>query len=303
MIRDDLNRDGHPLIRLESDELRVDIVPGIGGRIVSVFSKALRHEFLWKNERLSLQLCPSGSTYDSNFYGGIDEMLPSDLAENIGDVDSPDHGELWTTPLTCVVKDDALTMEGVLTLTGLHYEKRLQLERDTPRIRLDYRITNRGGRQRAFMWKMHAAVAIEAGDVVECPARKGRAESLEWSRWNSVEPFDWPMIEGQPAHTIPPMGSGADFFCLYDLERGEVAWRRPSLGACFRYTFDTSVFPCVWWFASYGQLDNHYVAVLEPCTSLRLSVADAMETGECSILAAGDTLATSVSLYAGPSKE
>jgi hypothetical protein len=303
MIRDDLNCDGHPLIRLESDELRVDVAPGIGGRIVSIFNKALQHEFLWKNERLSLTLCAPGSKYDQNFYGGIDEMLPSDLVEAIGEVDSPDHGELWTTPLTHTIEKHTLIMAGTLGICGLRYEKRMTLDVDAPRIQLDYGITNAADAERAFMWKMHAAVAIEAGDVIECPAKKGRAEYLEWSRWDSLEPFDWPMIQGQPAHIIPLIGSGADFFCLYDLERGEVTWHRPSLGASFKYTFDTSVFPCVWWFASYGQLDGHYVAVLEPCTSLRLSVADAMPARECSILAPGETLDTSLTLYAGPLME
>lgn len=303
MIRDDVKCDGQRLIRLESDQLRVDVAPGVGGRIVSVFSKVLQHEFLWRNSGLSLSLCPPGSSYDPNFYGGIDEMLPSDLAETIGNIDSPDHGELWTTELTYAVENETLNLAGTPAICGLRYEKRMSLDEDVPRIRFDYRITNTADADRAFMWKMHAAVAIEAGDVIECPSRKGRAEFLDWSRWDSLEPFDWPTIQGRPANIIPPIGKDADFFCLYDLERGEVTWRRASLGACFKYTFDPSVFPCVWWFASYGKLNGHYVAVLEPCTSLRLSVAEAKRNSECSILAPGETLATSLSLYAGPAME
>jgi hypothetical protein len=39
-----------------------------------------------------------GADYDSNFYGGIDELIPNDIPENIDGIDDPDHGELWTTP-------------------------------------------------------------------------------------------------------------------------------------------------------------------------------------------------------------
>jgi hypothetical protein len=303
MIRDDLNRDKQRLIRLESAQLMVDIAPGVGGRTVSIFNKPLQHEFLWNNAQLSLTRCPAGSPYDPNFYGGIDEMLPSDLAETIGEIDAPDHGELWTTSLAYAIENETLALSGTLIGCGLHYEKRMWLDENEPRIRFEYRITNTANSLRGFMWKMHAAVAVEAGDVIECPAGKARVEDLDWSRLDSTEPFDWPTFRGRAANVIPPKGHSADFFCLYELEQGEAAWRRPSQNLCLRYTFDPAIFPCVWWFASYGKLDGHYVAVLEPCTSLRLSVAQAMRAGECSVLAPGETLNTSLSLYAGSISE
>ena len=99
--------DGVPLVRLESEHLQVDVAPGIGGRIVSLREKAGGHEFLWRNERLRLQRVAPGSTYDPNFYGGIDELLPNDIPERIDGVDCPDHGELWTMALETEVFLDA----------------------------------------------------------------------------------------------------------------------------------------------------------------------------------------------------
>jgi len=98
-LSSDLHLDDIPLVRLESEWLRVDVAPGVGGRIVSLIEKASGHEFLWCNSRLPLSLLPPGSTYDPNFFGGIDELLPNDLPEEVNGIPCPDHGELWTLPL------------------------------------------------------------------------------------------------------------------------------------------------------------------------------------------------------------
>ena len=40
-IQDGLEVDGTPVVRLESDHLRVDVAPSVGGRIISVVEKTL----------------------------------------------------------------------------------------------------------------------------------------------------------------------------------------------------------------------------------------------------------------------
>src|SRR6266702_2984770 len=105
-IREDLKLDGIPLVRLESDFLKVDVSPGVGGRIISLVEKHSGHEFLWRNSKLKLESLPGGSEYDPNFYGGIDELLPNDIPEMINGICCPDHGELWTTSLTHVIEGD-----------------------------------------------------------------------------------------------------------------------------------------------------------------------------------------------------
>ncbi len=299
-IHEDMDLDGLPVVRLESDHLVVDVVPEVGGRIVRIREKSTGHEFLWTNERLDLERVAPGSQYDPNFYGGIDELLPSDLPEPIGDFESPDHGELWTTPLEARIEGDRLVVSGRLPISGLEYERGMTLRADGPAVDLSYRIANRAASRRDFLWKLHAALRIAPGDVIQCPARRGQVVDLEWSRFHTLEPFDWPTIESQAANVIPEKTDTTDFFYLFDLESGEMAWRRPTAGLVFRYRFDTKVFPYAWLFASYGGLDGHYTAVLEPCTSMPLSVSEAAALGQCSSLEPGEVLETQVTLEAGP---
>lgn len=294
--------DGTPVVRMENDFLRVDVAPGVGGRVVSLVDLVTGYEFLWHNAALKLERLAPGSEYDPNFYGGVDELLPNDIPESINGVDSPDHGELWTSELSGRVDGASLVMNGTLPINGLGYERRMTLRPAERVIDLDYRIENLTGERRVFMWKLHAALNIGPGDQIVCPARKVTVPDLEWSRWNSLGSFDWPIIEGQRADLIPPLDGTMDFLHLTDLEAGKMALKKASRGLIFEYEFDTEVFPYAWLFASFGAFLGHYTALLEPCSTMPISVAEADELGQCSVLQPGEKLETRVSIYAGPSR-
>ena len=76
----------------ENDFIKFKIIPDLGGKILSIFNKQLGKEFLWRNENLLLQTHQAGADYDANFYGGIDELIPNDIPENVDGTEYPDHG-------------------------------------------------------------------------------------------------------------------------------------------------------------------------------------------------------------------
>lgn len=296
---ENLTLDGVPLVRLESEHLRVEVAPGVGGRVVSLVEKTGGHEFLWRNPGLRLACLPAGSEYDPNFFGGIDELLPNDIPEEIDGIACPDHGELWTLPLAWRREGPRLTLEGVLPRFGLRYERGMSLRPDGPYLDLTYRITNPTGQARPFLWKLHAALAIEPGDVIDCPAGRAQVVDAHYSRFGTVAPFAWPTVEGQAANLIPAADGTMDFFYLFDLRAGRLAWRRPSAGLEFVYEFDAGVFPFAWLFASYGGFLGHYTVVLEPCTAMPMAVNEAAARRQCSVLQPGQSLETRVTIGAG----
>lgn len=297
---DEVTLEGVRLVQMQSDHLSVDVAPGVGGRVVSLRHKPTGQELLWRNSALTLERLPAFSEYDPNFYGGIDELIPNDVPERLDDHDEPDHGELWTTPLEYHVEGRELVLNGRLPVCGLVYERRIRPAEDEPRLELHYRIHNPTDRLQQFMWKLHPALAIAPGDVIECPAGKGRVPDLQWSCRKTSEPFDWPVIQGERADLIPPKNGTLDFFYLYDLRRGEISLNRPSVGLRLTFSFDTSVFPYAWIFASYGGFRDHYVVILEPCSTMHLSVNEAIQAGRCSRLRPGQTLETMIAVNVAP---
>ena len=298
---DQFDNDQIHIVRMENSSLRVDIAPGIGGRVVSLFNKTLEREFLWVNPGVALRLSQPGDAYDPVFYGGIDEVIPGDFPEQIGRLDCPDHGELWTLPLDHSIEQDALVLSGFLPRWGLAYQKRITLgsaER-SQWIDMDYRIENRSDERRVFLWKLHAALKIQAGDWIDCPAKTAVAADPQWSRWEQKDPFAWPLINGERADRIPAADGTTDFLFLYDLTAGRLGLRSPANGCELSIGFDRQVFPYACTFSSYGGLDGHYTAVLEPCTAMPVSVNEAARLNQCSVLEAGEVLTTRVSIYAG----
>ena len=299
IIHQGLQLDGVPLIRLESAQLQVDVAPTVGGRVVRLIDKKSGYDFLWRNTNLPLELKASGSEYDPNFYGGIDELLPNDPAEKIDGVDCPDHGELWTIPLQAHISGERLRLLGRLPKFGLEYQREMQLRPESPWLDCKYRITNATDKPRHFLWKLHAALAVQEGDLIECPARQAQIVDPAYSRFKTTTPFAWPSLEGRATNVVPARNGTMDFFYLFGLTYGEMFWRRPSAGLKFGYRFDTKIFPYAWLFASWGGFLGHYTIILEPCTTMPMSVNEAAARQQCSYLDPGQTIETEVSLYAG----
>ncbi len=290
------------LIRLENKYLQVDVFPDGGGKIVSIYNKKLKYEFLWKNEALNLDAYKPGTEYDPVFYGGVDELIPNDIPENVDGMEFPDHGELWTKALDVFLEDGVLKLQGILPVSKLNYQKSIWLDKNGPLIHTDYTIINENNQPVKFLWKLHAALKIKAGDRILCRAGKGQVIDPEYSRFKQIESFHWPVLEQTDVSVIPDKNGTMDFFYVYDLADGEVGFENVD-GHYFGYTFDKSVFPYVWLFASYGGFLNHYTAILEPCTTMPISVNDASSLGQTKILQPGEFLTTSVTTLAGSSKD
>jgi hypothetical protein len=293
---------GLEIISAESALLKVDLVPAAGGRIIRICNKKLGKDFLWTNSGAELAAHAQGADYDSNFFGGIDELIPNDMPEKIGGIEYPDHGELWTTHLNALVSENAITVEGLLPLSGLHYRKTLRLDPEEPLIDLDYRIRNDSDTERAFLWKLHAALLIEAGDYLHTDAKKAMVVDPAYSRFKETGEFNWPRIEDVNASLVPEKNDSVDFFYLYDITKGEMGLVTGEGKYLFSYRYDKSIFPFQWYFASYGGFLNHYTAILEPCSGMPMSVEEAKKKNQCSILKAGEELNSTVQIYAGENR-
>jgi len=290
---------GIEILTLETDHLTCSIIPALGGKIWSLYNKHLGKEFLWTNPNLPMQLQEPGVDYDANFLGAIDELIPNDMIESVDSIDYPDHGELWTTDLEYSHADNRITVSGLLALSGLHYTKTIFADPNSPAVYMDYAIKNTTNEPRHFLWKLHAALRIEAGDQLLTNAKYGQVVDPAYSRFKDTAPFKWPVIEGTNASIVPPKGDAIDFFYLYDIPDGEMQLLSNGGKHVFNYQYDPKVFPYQWYFASYGGFFDHYTAVLEPCTNMPMSIHEAKEKGQCAVLAPGETLSTTVRIYAG----
>ena len=283
-------------VRLENHHLCVEVAPELGGRITRLWHKGLAREVLWRNPGVPLAPVAPGTPYDPHFAGGIDDILPCDLPEVIDGLPGPDHGEWWTLPLSPFVSNGVLELAGQLPLWGLAIRKVVSLDATAPCMHLDYTLVNVSGAPRTFLWKLHAALVVDAGDQIVCPARTATVADPAWSRWGASEPFAWPSAPGGRADQVPAADGTTDFLFLSAMTEGSVGLHRPMAACAVTLTFDRAVFPYVCVFASYGGFGGYETVILEPCTAMPLSVVEAARLGQCSQLAPGARLTTRVSI-------
>lgn len=287
------------IIIAENEQIKIEIAPELGGKITSIFNKTLKKEFLWQNKNTELKPSLPGDDYDSCFWGGIDELIPNDIPEEIDSIKYPDHGELWTTTLKYELKDDHISLSGDLKLSGLYYRKDIFMDAGSPIIHMRYKIRNCSTGNRSFLWKLHAALAIGEGDRLITDAKKARVVDPDYSRFRNLNEFNWPIIEKTDASIIPVKNKSVDFFYLYDNQQPEMNFLMQDGKYQFKYTYDKKIFPYQWYFASYGGFYNHFTAILEPCSSMPISVNEAKSNNSCTFLAPGQGINTLVSIYAG----
>lgn len=269
------------MLTLKNEALQVLVDPEHGGRIVSFVELRGGTEFVCYDPR-RLPVDPS-LDYDGNFAGGFDELLPNDPPED----GFPDHGELWTLPLTAEWEKNALRLSGTLPLSRLRYERRMCLDGNA--LISEYRLVNTGKRPLDFLWKLHAALRIAEGDCFMAPAGCVQAaDPGEWSLAADGMPRRWP-----GKYPIPGRNGRSDFFYLTDLDRGELVLKRAD-GHVFTCRYAPEVFACAWVFASFGRLNDAYTLIMEPATNYPCSLAGARQSRTCAGLNPGETLAATV---------
>jgi len=295
---------GCRVLRLESDVLRIDVLPELGGKIIHFVHKPQDRDYMWHHPAIPPARAPAAANYDDNFCGGWDELFPScGPVVHAGEV-YPDHGEYWTRSFEWDLERSA----GAVTLhlharggvTPTRMERWITLAPSSPAVRFRHRITHLGEHGFDFLWSLHPALAVEPGHEFIIPAGAGRIGSPGLGRL-AVEPaeFTWPQVPGRDGRRFDfrpiPATSGApgyEMLYLTELRAGFYAVLDRASRSGFGLAFDRSIFNTLWLFQSCGGWRGLHLAILEPCTGWPYDLAEAAANGHCGRLEPGRVLET-----------
>ncbi|WP_238322842.1 hypothetical protein [Gorillibacterium massiliense] len=160
---------------MENEILRIEMIPGIGAKIVSMQYKPTGREWLLDAGTRKLNLPAYGSPFGQADMSGWDECFPTVdpcYADERRQVLLPDHGEVWPLPweasvscgedaVTCTVEGVALPYRLSRTLSFTAHDA----------LRMDYRAENCGSEPLPFLWVPHPQFAVpEPTDIVLPPS-------------------------------------------------------------------------------------------------------------------------------------
>lgn len=150
-------RRGWELVRLMTDTISVDIVPGLGGTIISVRRRADNAEILWQTpwglrQKGSAVLPGNAEAVMLDYFpGGWQTLFP-----NAGET-SVVHGVEWgfdgearLTPFDCDIIDSVVTLTARLVRSPCEVTKRVRLDDST--VSVTETVGNAGGQPIETMW-------------------------------------------------------------------------------------------------------------------------------------------------------
>jgi galactose mutarotase-like enzyme len=158
---------------LENDQLRVEVLPALGAKVVSLRDRTSGREWLTQADPASLRLPEPDEDWSAYDCSGWDECFPNILAGTHyappwAGTPLPDHGEVWSRSWA-----REATNEGTLrtSIDGVRYPYTYArtLSLHGARLRAAYAVTNRGDTPFPCMWALHPLFAIEPGMHVEVP--------------------------------------------------------------------------------------------------------------------------------------
>lgn len=184
-------------VTIESDALKMEVWPTIGGKIASLIDKSDQFELMFTYPAELPQAAQYDIPYANSWYQGWDECFPAIAPSKYtghpyDGIAVPDHGELWGIPTTAVPTENGITT----VWQGLRFGYRLtrKLTLSGPSLLAEYTLVNLAPFPFRFVWAAHALMNIAGGfelDLGSDLAMLGRSESdlapcraFRWPQWD-----------------------------------------------------------------------------------------------------------------------
>lgn len=289
---------GFETIDVTGAGVAVRMVPALGAKIVSLRHPGRDREWLWRADPARMpdvRHDPGTSYIERADTGGWDECFPTVAPCRFGDVDLPDHGELWSDQPETEVIRAAGSVQLRATWEGRAFPYRFTRTVTVPgtgaEVRFDYSATATGPDDVTAIWSAHPLLRIEPGSRVRLPAQArlrvwstGATTSIE-----GAQPLAWPPSVTGPGGPVPidplpgPDAGVAAKLWTDPLSEGWAELVHPD-GATLRFAFDPGEVPQVGvWFNLGGWSGDggppYWNLALEPCIGAQDALDHAVSSG------------------------
>ncbi len=323
--------DGHykgmKTLVLENELIRMVALVDKGSDIIELTYKPKNVDILWHSPpgyRLPSEsnglLATSETGFLDCYGGGWQDALPT-IGSGPTDLHGARfglHGETSLLPWKARVEEDGASARAFLSVTGMRYpyllEKEIELMKGENKISIKEKLTNTSKQKLEFYWIQHPSFGepfLASGCVLELPpeSRVLNMASINPHGRVAEGEFDWPVVEakeGGPLNLsiIPSKSLVAEETTFMRVKQGWYSLASPATGLRFRFEWDVSTFPWVWFWQNYGIPDYPYYGdawnvAVEPATSLPTILGKEAER-DALVLEGGQSRTTGMTVTLGP---
>ncbi len=262
---------GEPAVEIGGGGLTMIIVPGRGGKIVSLVDDQGTEWLLGPPDPLPAPARPGARFIEAELCGW-DECAPTiDVCRLADGTALPEHGDLWTAAWSV---RSAASME--IGGTALPYTLRREVRAIDAGLELRYRVT--ANRPIPFLWAAHPQFLAPPGTMIELPAGVDRVLDV-YREPGAEHPWD----EGLASIDTVPEATGRKVYLPPTASVGTAALRRPD-GRALRLTWDPATVPYLGlWYDRSGFARADVIAI-EPTTGYYDSLARAVDADRVSLV-------------------
>lgn len=280
------------VVRLESDELQVDVVPAKGGDILQIKWLPLEMRLLWPSPwglRARGALGASGNSYTrfiENYPGGWQTLFPNaGPATRMGGVEQSFHGEACLASWDAEVSDSGVDLSTRLVRSPFRLIKSITIEGS--RVTVKETAENCGRECVQAIWSQHPAFGggfLEGSCTLETAARTFITDAEAPSDLMPGQTSKWPFAvdksgEDVDLRVVPKQGAGiARLGYLTDLERGWAGLANHTTGVRVDMEWDLEIFPHAWlWLeanatSGFPVYKEWYVVAIEPACAYPVEI-------------------------------
>jgi galactose mutarotase-like enzyme len=292
---------------LESDRMRVALLPNYGARVISLVDKTIGRDWIAKGP-----LCAEtgdDAPFLADQAAGWDECFPTvapcDARATSWGRRLRDHGELWGRPWRVVERNES-EISTVYANRDFAFQRALKVTGAS--LECVYSVENLGREAMPFVWAMHGLLAVSPADSILLPGVESLEATylslrderlsfsrLEWPGASAVLPFDLDRVQDAK------VGFAGKFYAPAKSDpAASVGDRRSRLD----FGWDVTAAPSIGLWLNYGGWpiagDIHHIAI-EATTAAADDLAQAIDRGLARSLPPGKTSSWSLTLTVRPS--
>jgi hypothetical protein len=309
---------GMRAVRLRSADLEIELIPELGGKMVSLRDLSSGRQWLWRDPHRAFRPAIYGDDFASYDLSGFDECFPTIGGCYYPDppfsgIFVPDHGEVWSLPWELELTSIGARLQTRGVRFPYVFDKQINLV-DGARIRISYQVTNPSSAPFKYFWSAHPLFAVEPGMHVVLPGQPRLSQELMLcgNRLRGdgfLSDLRWPLVIGQDGREhdlrVLPNTKGPVIDKVYagPLESGWCAIWSPGSGDYVGFSFDLADVFRVGVCVSLGMRPPDEGAwgwvALEPCTGSTDRLDVSILRGHYQLLSAGQTIGWELTLAAG----
>ncbi|BBI32304.1 aldose epimerase family protein [Cohnella abietis] len=290
---------GYESYIMESDDIKLELVPELGAKIVSIVYKQSGKEWLLDPGKRSLEKPDPASRFVDCDMSGWDECFPTIdycVIDQEQPIALPDHGEVWSLAWHCEADNESITC----TVDGVCLPYKLSRRitfLSANQIRMSYHVENKGTASLPFLWVPHPQFQVSEKTRILLPdSIKDMLCIYGGKKLSAGVKYDWTEHD----LVLPePVGDGRKFYAEGNVSEGWCGLQGEETGDFLLMSVCPDAVPYLGIWIDEGLVNDRSAIALEPSIGYYDSLSRALGNGTAHILKPAEAFEWSLDLFVG----